>query len=173
MSINQILPHPDFAHGSHNEILEKIQAIEKYVVVLDDWMTSAWGMKQISKLFRLVYLDNILTVVFIVQKMFSHGWEMRTISLNAHTVVLNKNTRDKSQISLFSRQDFSWKFKVPIKSVRTCNKRPTLISSHRSSPPNGREIHSLSQYIPSGKNSVLFASFSIKWRPNGPQNENF
>ena len=90
-----MLPQPEFAYGIDNEILEIIQAAEKNLVVLDDLMTSAGESKQISKLFTLEAHHKNLTVIFIVQNVFYHGREMRTISINAHYLVLYKSPRDK------------------------------------------------------------------------------
>ena len=105
-SIKQILPQTHFSHGIDNEILEKIQASEKNLVLLDDLMTSAGESKQISKLFTQEAHHKNLTVIFIVQNVFYHGREMRTISLNTHYLVLYKNPRDKSQIRYLSHQTF-------------------------------------------------------------------
>ena len=96
--IKQILPQTELVLGIDNEILEKIQASEKNLVVLDDLLTSAGESKQISKLFIQDAHHKNLTVIFIVQNVFYHGREMRTISLNAHYLVLTKNPRDKSQL---------------------------------------------------------------------------
>ena len=82
--INQILPQTEFEHGIDNEISEKIQASEKNLVLLDDLMTSAEDSKRISKLFTQEAHQKNLTVIFIVQNVFYHGREMRTISINAH-----------------------------------------------------------------------------------------
>ena len=97
-SIKQILPQTHFSRGIDNEILERIQASEKNLVVLDDLITSAGESKQISKLFTQPAHSRNLSVIFIVQNVSYHGRDMRTISLNAHYLDLYKNPRDKSQI---------------------------------------------------------------------------
>ena len=58
-------------------------------------MTRAGESKQILKLFTQHADHNNLTVIFIVQNVFYHGREMRTISINAHYLVLYKNPREK------------------------------------------------------------------------------
>ena len=47
----QILLQTGFAHGIDNEILEKIQAADNNLVLLDDLMSSARDPNQISKFF--------------------------------------------------------------------------------------------------------------------------
>ena len=104
--IKQILPQTEFAHRSDNENFEIIQASEKSLVVLDDLMTRAGESKQISKLFTQEANHKNLTVIFIVQNVFYHGREMRTISINAHYLVLYKNPREKWQIRYLADQIF-------------------------------------------------------------------
>ena len=108
--ITQILPQTHLAHGIDNEILEKIHASEKNLLVLDDLMTSAGESKQISKLFTQEAHHKNLTVIFIVHNLFYQGREMSTICnaiiLNAHYLVLYKNPRDKSQIHYLAHQIF-------------------------------------------------------------------
>lgn len=44
------------------------------------------------------------SVIYITQNVFDRAAQHRTISLNAHYLVLLKNPRDKSQIVVLSRQ---------------------------------------------------------------------
>ena len=44
------------------------------------------------------------SVIYITQNLFERAKQYRTISLNAHYLVLFKNPRDKSQVSNLSRQ---------------------------------------------------------------------
>ncbi|KAF0138338.1 MAG: hypothetical protein FD143_3683, partial [Ignavibacteria bacterium] len=72
--------------------------------IIDDLMSSAADSKRISKLFTQESHHRNLTVIFIIQNLFNQGREMRTISLNAHYLVLYKNPRDKSQIRYLANQ---------------------------------------------------------------------
>jgi hypothetical protein len=45
-----------------------------------------------------------LSILLLTQNIFSKGKHSRTISLNAHYIILFKNPRDKSQISHLARQ---------------------------------------------------------------------
>ena len=77
--IKQILPQTHFSHGIDNEILEKIQASEKNLVVLDDLMTTAGESTQISKLFTQEPHHKNLTVIFIVQNVFYSSVETTSL----------------------------------------------------------------------------------------------
>ena len=146
MAAKQILPQTEFSHGIDNEILEKIQASEKNLVVLDDLMTSAGESKQISKLFTQEAHHKNLTVIFIVQNVFYHGREMRTISLNAHYLVLYKNPRDKSQIRYLAHQIFPENSKYLTKVYEHATQEPhsyLLIDLHPETPEQYRVLSNI------------------------------
>ena len=102
--VKELLPSLDLHQGIDNQVLESIQASERNLVIIDDLMSSAADSKRISKLFTQVSHHRNLTVIFIIQNLFNQGREMRTISLNAHYLVLYKNPRDKSQIRYLANQ---------------------------------------------------------------------
>ena len=101
-----MIPSIEFSHGIDMDKLSEINASEKNLVVLDDLMTNGGDSKQISALFTQESHHRNLTVIFIIQNLFYHGKEMRTITLNAHYLVLYKNPRDKSQIRFLAQQIF-------------------------------------------------------------------
>ena len=76
------------------------------MVGVDELMTRAWQSKQISKLFTEDAHKKNFNRDFSFQNLFYQGREMRTISLNAHYLVLSKKPRDKSQIRYLANQIF-------------------------------------------------------------------
>ena len=75
-------------------------------IIIDDLMEEASNSKGIANLFtRGSHHDNV-SVIFLVQNLFAKGKEFRTISLNAHYLVLFKNPRDRSTIYSIGRQIF-------------------------------------------------------------------
>ena len=96
---------------------------------------------------------------------------MRIISVRAQYLVLYIPQWQITN-ALFCPLDFSWKFKVFNKILRTRNTNTTLVSSDRCAPRNARAIHSLEHYIPMGKNSILFSNITINGRPNISSKEN-
>ena len=60
--------------------------------------------KKITSLFTENSHHRNLSVIYVVQNLFEKGPESRTVSLNAHYMVIFKNPRDASQISHLARQ---------------------------------------------------------------------
>ena len=102
--IKEFLPTLEFHPGINKEAIDSIQGSERNLIVIDDLMSIAAESKRITKLFTQESHHKNITVIFIVQNLFYQSREMRTISLNAHYLVLYKNPRDKSQIRYLARQ---------------------------------------------------------------------
>lgn len=71
-------------------------------VILDDLQENC--DKEISAMFTKGSHHRNMSVWFIMQNFFHKGKEIRTITLNAHYIVLFKNPRDKQQVSILARQ---------------------------------------------------------------------
>lgn len=85
---------PDFA---------KITDGEPRLVVLDDLMSNV--NTEVMDLFTRGSHHKNISVLFLVQNIFFGGSKLfRTISLNAHYIILTKNPRDKNQISMLAVQ---------------------------------------------------------------------
>ena len=65
-----------------------------------------------------------LSVVLILQNLFHRGKAMRTVSLNAHYMVLFKNPRDASQITHLAKQMYPGKTKYVVEAYRDATSRP-------------------------------------------------
>ena len=76
---------------------------QKNLLVLDDAM-GVVDKKKIASLFTEKSHHRNLSVIYVVQNLFEKGPESRTVSLNAHYMVIFKNPRDASQISHLARQ---------------------------------------------------------------------
>jgi hypothetical protein len=74
------------------------------VVILDDLMSQSIDNKNTESLFTRGSHHQNLTVIFISQNLFCQGKCARNIALNTHYMVLMKNPRDISQISVLARQ---------------------------------------------------------------------
>jgi hypothetical protein len=92
------------------------------LLVLDDLMHETDG--QIEQLFTRVSHHRNLTVVYITQNLFSSSKRHRTMSLNAHYLVLFKNVRDASQISVLGRQMYPKRYEHVIEAYRDATGRP-------------------------------------------------
>lgn len=72
------------------------------IVILDDLLSSVDS--NVVELFIRGSHHYNLSVMFVVQNLFSKNKGCREISLNSHVIVLFSNPRDKQQISVLARQ---------------------------------------------------------------------
>ena len=99
-----LLDKADFVQGLPDLPL---YSAEPLLLVIDDQMH---GVDQrISSLFTKGSHHRNLSVIYIVQNLFDQHKEHRTISLNAHYLVIFKNPRDGSQIVHLSKQMYPGK----------------------------------------------------------------
>ena len=82
---------------------------EPMLLVIDDQMDRA--DKSVTRLFTKGSHHRNISVIYIVQNLFDKNKEHRTISLNAHYLVLFKNPRDGSQIDHLAKQMYPGKAK--------------------------------------------------------------
>ena len=80
---------------------------ENTLFIIDDQMADAG--KTVADLFVKGSHHKNISVVFIVQNLFHHNREMRTITLNAHYIVLFKSPRDKSAVNALASQMYPGK----------------------------------------------------------------
>ena len=82
--------------------LDGLVAGEPKLIIIDDLMGET--NDQITRLFTKGSHHKNLSVIHIVQNLFSKNKEQRTINLNCHYMVLFKNPRDSSQIIHLAKQ---------------------------------------------------------------------
>ena len=75
----------------------------RHLLIFDDMMGGKAIQSIVDWFTRKAHHRNT-SVVYITQNLFDRAPQHRTISLNAHYLVLFKNPRDKSQITVLSRQ---------------------------------------------------------------------
>ena len=92
------------------------------LVVIDDQMTET--DTSVSNLFTKGSHHNNLSVVYIVQNVFSKNPHMRTISLNSHYLVVFKNPRDASQASHLGKQMYPHKLRYFQEAYKDATGRP-------------------------------------------------
>lgn len=86
--------------------IDQINPSQQNLIILDDLMHEASNMQEIAELFTKGSHHRNLSVIMIVQNLFHQGKIMRTLSLNAHYMVIFKNPRDASQIRYLANQLF-------------------------------------------------------------------
>ncbi|OOY92566.1 hypothetical protein BOW17_12325 [Solemya velum gill symbiont] len=94
------------------------------LVFIDDLMSDATRSESVCNLFTRGSHHRNVSVVCLMQNLFYHGKESRTMSLNSHYLVLFKNPRDQQQISFLARQMYPGKPKLLLDKYVTHTKRP-------------------------------------------------
>lgn len=74
------------------------------LIILDDLMEEVGDSQEVVKMFTKGSHHKNISVIFIVQNLFHKGKSMRTVSLNAHYIVLMKNPRGIGQVKHLASQ---------------------------------------------------------------------
>jgi hypothetical protein len=110
------------------EICEGLNAVheltgeESTLVIVDDLMEEAG--KEIANLFTKGSHHKNLSIIMVVQNIFHQSKIMRTISLNAHYLVLFKNPRDAGQIRHLATQLFPGNSAFLVDAYRQATQKP-------------------------------------------------
>jgi hypothetical protein len=90
----------DFQQGLPD--LDTLDPRDKHLIIFDDLMDET--DQRVVSLFTKKSHHRNISVMYIVQNLVHRGKHQRTISLNAHFMVLFKNPRDVSQIMALTHQ---------------------------------------------------------------------
>ena len=92
------------------------------LLIVDDFMSEAGT--EMTKFFTKGSHHRNISIIFIVQNIFHKGKEIRSITLNAHYIVMFKNPRDKMQVKVLARQMFDKDAKVMLEAFFDATKKP-------------------------------------------------
>ena len=93
-------PDVEFVEGLPD--LNMFDGVKQTLLIIDDLMHET--NKVVSKLFTRVSHHKNVSVVYLTQNLFNNNKHNRTISLNAHYMILFKNVRDATQVQCLARQ---------------------------------------------------------------------
>lgn len=110
--------------GRPQSFEDLIDTSKRNLIILDDLMSETANDKKISNLFTKGSHHKKLSVILVSQNLFHQGKESRTISLNAHYLILFKNPRDASQIAYLARQMFPEKPKYLQEAYKDATSKP-------------------------------------------------
>ena len=113
-------PRVTFHKGLPN--LNDFDGREPTLLVIDDLMNEADG--SVANLFTKGSHHRNISVVFLVQNLFHRNKHIRTISLNAHYMVLFKNPRDASQFASLARQMYPNKSAFAVEAYKDATREP-------------------------------------------------
>jgi len=102
--------------------LEDFDGSESVLIVIDDLMNEA--DESVSHLFTKGSHHRNISVAFLVQNLFHKNKHIRTISLNAHYMVLFKNPRDASQFASLARQMYPNKSAFAVEAYKDATRLP-------------------------------------------------
>jgi hypothetical protein len=118
------VPGISFVEGIPQTLLEDLDTSVPNLVVLDDMMCESGKDKRVTNLFVRGSHHRNLSVIYIVQNLFYHGKESRTLSLNSHYIVLFKSPRDATQVGILGKQMFPGNSKFMHDAFRDSTKQP-------------------------------------------------
>jgi len=92
------------------------------LLILDDLMNEVDD--SVANIFTKISHHRNVSIVFLTQNIFHENIHMRTISLNAHYLVLFKNPRDVEQFSTLARQMYAKNWQFAVEAFRDATSRP-------------------------------------------------
>lgn len=135
-----ISPRPSrilYCYGEYQELFAKYPAVEfndglpdisKFdgkeptLLIIDDLMNET--NSDVEKIFTRMSHHRNISVVYITQNMFPKNKYARTISLNAHYMVLFKNPRDVGQFAVLAKQMYPKNSQFAIESYKDATDAP-------------------------------------------------
>jgi len=110
----------DFVEGLPD--LNSIDSQKRNLIVLDDLLMETDD--RVAKLFTKVSHHRNTSIVYITQNLFQQNKVNRTISLNAHYMVLFKNPRDVSQVTHLAKQMYPGHVKFMQEAFKDATEKP-------------------------------------------------
>lgn len=110
------------------------------LLIIDDQMQEV--DQRISRIFTKGSHHRNLSVIYIVQNLFDKNKEHRTISLNAHYLVVFKNPRDGSQIVHLGKQMYPGRVEYVRKAFELATRHPYgyLLIDLKQTTPEGLRL---------------------------------
>ena len=102
--------------------MERFDGQKRTLLIIDDLMSEADD--RVSNLFTKKSHHCNISVIYIVQNIFDKNKQHRTVSLNAHYMVVFKNPRDASQITHLAKQMYPGNVKFLQEAFRDATKEP-------------------------------------------------
>ena len=124
MELSSKFPHILFIEGIPENLNEYIDPKFRKLIVIDDLMSETGSDKKVTNLFTKGSHHRNLSVILLLQNLFYNGKESRTISLNAHYIVLFKNPRDNTIVTSLAKQMYPGKIKFLQEAFQDATKLP-------------------------------------------------
>ena len=102
--------------------MDNFDGREPILLIVDDLMQET--NETIANLFTKGSHHRNVSVLFLVQNLFPKNKFARTISLNAHYMVLFKNPRDASQFATLARQMYPKQSQYAVEAYKDATREP-------------------------------------------------
>lgn len=148
VDIKTMHPSIDFEMGLPSNF-DDLDPDVNNLVIIDDMMSDATREKAVAELFTRGSHHRNTSVICILQNMFYHGRENRTLSLNSHYLVLFKNPRDQQQISILARQMYPSNPNTLLKAYQKATEQPYgyLLIDLKQETPEANRLKNVSVHL--------------------------
>ena len=119
------IPNLEFHDGLPS--IEKVKSLldgKFHIIVLDDLMEHIVKSIETQNLFTKFCHHYNITAIFLTQNVFAQGPCSRSISINAHILVLFANKQDESQALNLGKQLYPWASKVFMEAYQDATSKP-------------------------------------------------
>ena len=139
--LSETVPNIQFVEGFPNDLYDMTDAHDSSMVILDDLMPQCSNDQRVVDLFTRGSHHRGITVLFLTQYLFPPGKLSRTLSLNAHYMLIFRNPRDSLGITTLARQMYPKNVDYLLESYNDATKRPygyLLLDLHQLTPADMR-----------------------------------
>jgi hypothetical protein len=113
-------PHVIFNEGLPD--VSQFDGKERVLLILDDLMSET--NDSVSNIFTKGSHHRNISVIYLTQNLFYKSKQNRTMSLNAHYIVLFKNPRDAVQVATLARQMYPGQSKFLVEAFKNATEKP-------------------------------------------------
>jgi hypothetical protein len=114
--------YPDVVFHEGLPDISQFDGQHKILLILDDLMSET--NDSVSNIFTKVSHHRNVSVMYLTQNLFYKSKQSRTMSLNAHYIVLFKNPRDAMQVSTLARQMYPGQNKFLVEAFKNATEKP-------------------------------------------------
>ena len=150
-----------YNEGLPNEA--EIKSFKPNIIDIDDLMQELAKSAQLEKLFTKWSHHEHVSVILVTQNMFYNSAIMRTLSVNAHYLILMKNPCDRAMVINLAKQIYPYNNKFLVEAYMDATKPAYVYIKIDLTPDTPEHLRIQSRIIPEENNSK-FAP--IIYKPN-------
>ena len=117
--------YPDVIFHEGLPDISQFDGRDRILLILDDLMSET--NDSVSNIFTKVSHHRNVSVMYLSQNLFYKSKQTRTMSLNAHYIVLFKNPRDAMQVSTLARQMYPGQNKFLVEAFKNATEKTVWI----------------------------------------------